>query len=112
MRINSNFATEVFLEYHYFDKDISVKITDESDILKLKQILNGCLFKDTPACGFTTEISITMTNGSKSIVFCPANDGCPLLRINDSSKYIKITDEIRNKLNTVLEKYGMTFPCV
>ena len=112
MKINSDFATEVLLEYHYVDKDISAKIIDESDILTLKQILNGRPFKDTPACGFTTEISITMTNESKSIVFCPANDGCPLLRIDDSVKYIKITDEARTKLNEVLEKYGMPFPCV
>ena len=101
MKNNSDFATEVSLEYHYVDKDISVKITDESDILKLIQILTGHPFKDTPACEFTTEISITMTNGSKSIVFCPANDGCPLLRIDDSGKYIKITDETRTKLNEV-----------
>jgi len=112
MKINPDFATEVLLEYHYVDKDISVKITDDSDILKLKQMLKGRPFKDTPACGFTTEISITMTNGRKSIVFCPANDGCPLLRINDSGKYIKITDETRTKLNDLLEKYGMTLPCV
>ena len=112
MKNNSDFATEVLLEYHYVDKDISLKITDEGDILILKQILNGRSFRDTPACGFTTEISVTITDGSKSIVFCPANDGCPLLRIGESGKYIKITDKARTKLNEVLEKYGMTFPCV
>lgn len=112
MKINSDFATEVLLEYSYIDKDISVKITDERDIQTLKQILSGRLFKDSPACGFTTDISITMTNGNESIVFCPACDGCPLLLIDNFGKYIKISDEARNRLNEVLEKYGMSFPCV
>lgn len=112
MKINSDFATDVLLEYHYADKDISIKITDENDILALKQILTGRPFKDNPACGFTTDISITLTNGNKSITFCPANDGCPLLRIDDLGKYIKITDEARTRLNEVVGKYGMIFPCV
>ena len=112
MKINTDFTTEVLLKYHYVDKDIFVKLTDESDILTMKQILSGYPFKDSPTCGFTTDISITMTNGSKSIVFCPACDGCPLLLINDSGKYIKISDEARKRLNEVLEKQGMTFPCV
>lgn len=112
MKINTDFATEVLLKYHYDDKDISVKLTNESDILTIKQILNGHPFKDSPACGFTTDISITMTNGRKSIVLCPACDGCPLLLVSDSGKYIKISDEARKRLNEVLEKYGVTFPCV
>jgi hypothetical protein len=111
MKINTNFASEALLEYRNVDKDISAVITDASDIFTLKQILNGHPYKDSPACGFTTDISITMTSGSKSIIFCPACDGCPLLRINDSSKFIRITDEARTKLNKVLEKYGMIFPC-
>ena len=53
-----------------------------------------------------------MTDRSKSLIFCPANDGCPLLQIDDSSRYIKVSDEARTRLDDVLEKYGMAFPCI
>jgi len=112
IRINSGFATEAILGYNYIDKDISIKITDENDIRALKKVLKGIPFPDSPSCGFTTDVSITMTNGRKSVVFCPACDGCPILRMGASGKYIGISEKARTKLNTVLEKYGMTFPCV
>jgi len=112
MRINTDFATKVLLEYHYVGIDIAVEITEESDIQTLRQILNGRSFWDNPACGFTTDISITMANDNKSIVFCPACDGCPLLLISNTGKYIRTSDEDRTQLNEVLGKYGITFPCV
>jgi len=112
MSVNSDFASEVLLEYHYSDKNIFVKIADEDDIQTLKKILKGKPFWDNPSCGFTTDISITMTDGRKRIVFCPANDTCPLLRVNSSEKYIRIAEEDKMRLYGVLEKYGMTFPYV
>ena len=113
LKINSDFATEGLLEFHNDDTSISVTITDEVDVLILKQILNGRPFRNSSICPFSADISITMTNGKKSIVFCPANDGCPLLRIgNSGNKCIQITDEAKTKLHEVLEKYGMFFPCV
>jgi len=121
MRVNTNFATEALLEFHYESVpggynpsvNISVAITDESDISALKEILRGHSFKDTGlACGFSTDISVTMTNGSKSIMLCPANDGCPLLRIGDSNRYIRISEENRKTLYRILKKYGMFFPCI
>jgi len=112
METSSDFAAEAFLEFHYADNDISVTIKDEGDILALKRLLNGYPFGDSPACGFTTDISITMASGNKSIFFCPACDGCPLLLVDGSGKYIEISNEARAELNDVLEKYGMTFPCV
>ena len=112
MRVDSGFATEVLLEYRYADKDISVKITDEDDVLSLKQILNGHTFVDSPACGFTTNVSVTMASDSKSIVFCPACDGCPLVLVSDIGRYIKISDAAREELDSILERYGAFFPCV
>ena len=112
MSVSSDFATEVLLEYHYSDKDISLKITGEYDIQTLKEILKGRPFRDSPSCGFAIDVSITMTDGRKRIVFCPANDTCPLLRINSSERYIRITEEDKSRLYDVLEKYGMIFPCV
>jgi len=112
MRVNSDFATEALLEYHYSNKDISIVITDEDNMQTLKEILKGIPHMDYPSCGFSNNVSITMTNGNKRIVFCPANDTCPLLRINSSDRYIDITEDDKIRLYGVLEKYGMTFPCI
>ena len=112
VKVDADFATEATLEYHCNGKDISVKITDESDIATLKQLLRGNTFGDSPSCGFDTAVSITMSNGERSRVFCPALDGCSLVRIGDSNRYIAITDEARSQLDTLFHKYGATFPCI
>ena len=113
MRINTDFASEALLEFYYDDISISVTITDEDELLLLKQILNGRLyFRSDLHCGFTTDVSVTMTNGKKSITFCPANDGCPLLRIGTSRRYLELSTESLAKLHEILGKYGMFFPCV
>ena len=119
-RINTNFTTEALLEFHYTSvpqghnpsSSISVIVKDDSDILALREILKGHSFRDSPACGFTTDISITMTDGRKSIMFCPANDGCPILRIGDSNRYIRISEAQRDTLHKILERYGAFFPCI
>jgi len=113
LKINSDFATEALLEFHYEDMNVSTAITDEEDIVILKQLLSGrSYFRDSLHCGFTTDISITMTNGRKNIIFCPANDGCQLLRIGTSGRYIETSYEAITKLHEILSKYGMVFPCV
>jgi hypothetical protein len=110
-KVNSDFATEALLEYgcYYRNEDISIKITDENDIRSLKEILRGHPFEDSPSCGFG-GISITMTDGNKSIVFHPAGDGCRVLRIGNSYKYITIPDNAKTRLHEVLKKYGVSFP--
>ena len=120
MRINTNFATTALLEFHYQavpggynpDASISVVISDENDILALQEILRGRSFRDSIACGFSAEISITMTNGERSITFLPANDGCPVLRIGDSNRYLRVTDEAITRLHEIFKRYGGFFPCI
>ena len=122
-RINTNFATKALLEFHYQavpggfnpSASISVVITDESHIAALKEILRGRSFMASQGrfiCNFVTDISVTMTNGRRSIMFCPALDGCPILRIGDSNRYIRITDEDRARLDEILAIYGAFFPAV
>jgi len=120
MMINTNFATEALLEFHYQavpgghnpDANISVVITDENDILALQEILRGRSVRSSFDCGFSIDISITMTNGRRSIMFCPANDGCPTLRIGNSNRYLTVSDEAIAILHEILEKYGAFFPCI
>ena len=125
MEINSDFATEALLEFHYVggprggnpSANISIVITDEEDIAMLKDILRGRPFRESFHCSFSTDISITMTNGSRSIMFIPACDGCPFLRIGDTgagntNKYIRISYENRDRLHEIFERYGGFFPCI
>lgn len=110
--VKNDFADSLILEYHYIDKDIHVKIIEEDDIAELKNMLKGIAYTDHPSCGFTLDILITFTDGQQSIALCPACDGCPILRVNDSDKYLRITKEERERLDIILGKYGMIFPCV
>ena len=112
MRVDGNFATVVSIKYTYHDDDIDAIVTSEDDIEDIKKILKGTKYKDSPACGFSTDISITLSNDKESITFCPACDGCPMVRIDSSDYYIQISREQRNKLNEILKRYGMEFPCV
>ena len=108
--VDTSFATEITLKYHYIDKKIDLKITDENDIQVIKENLKGISYADNPSCGFSLDISITLSDGQKSIVLCPACDSCAIARIGDSSRYIKMKD--RKAFEAVLEKYGFLFPCV
>jgi len=120
VRINTDFATQALLEFHYQafpggynpDVSISVVITDENDILVLQEMLRGRSFRDSLACGFSADISITMTNGGRSIKFLPANDGCLILRIGDSNRYIRVTDDAIKRLHEIFVRYGGFFPCI
>ncbi|HHV99250.1 MAG TPA: hypothetical protein GXX36_06720 [Clostridiaceae bacterium] len=108
--IDTSFATDVTLKYYYIDKKIDVVVTDEKDIRVIKENLKGVSYSDNPSCGFSLDISIKLSDKEKSIIICPARDGCSKARIGDSGKYMDIKD--RKAFEAVLEKYGMTFPCV
>jgi len=108
--IDTSFATEVSLKYYYIDKEIDKVITDENDIRIIKENLKGVSYSDNPSCGFSLDISIKFSDGEKSITVCPACDSCSKARVEGSRRYIDIKD--RKALEDVLEKYGMTFPCV
>ena len=57
-------------------------------------------------------IPIKMSDGRKEIVFCPACDGCNLIRINDSDRYFAVPDRNRELLDKLLAKYDVIFPCI
>ena len=110
--ISVRFADEIALRYHYGDTQIDAAITDDSEVSELKRILNGISFRDNLSCGFSMDVSITFSDGNKSITLCPAaGDTCPFLRVNDSDRYIRISNKQRQQLANILEKYGMVLPC-
>jgi hypothetical protein len=92
------------LENHCGDDSISVKVTDEKDILELKNILKGRAYSyGPPSCPYGS-ISVTMANGSKSLTFYPATDGCPIIWTGRSysDKYIGISDDARKRIDQIL----------
>ena len=103
--VNGDFADQVSVRFAYADSDVELTITDEDDIVALKKILRGRSFEDSPACGFSNRISVTMSNGKRGVVFCPANDSCPIVRVGDSDRYIYISEEQRGILDGILGKY-------
>lgn len=110
-RIDGEFATSASLRYHYAEKSIDTKVTD-SDLKDLKEILVGRSYPGNPDCGFDTDISITFSYGRKNITFCPACDTCSTIQIGNTNRYLRISDDQRKRLNVILAKYGMLFPCV
>ena len=116
--IDTNFATEATLHFSVRDEVTGIfinnefSITDDEDIRVLKGILRGRAVRDSPACGFTVNVSIIMSGGERSSTFSPALDGCPLIRIDDSDRYIRISEEQRKILDRIFERYGLTFPAI
>lgn len=109
-KYNVDFATDISVRYKYAEQDINQKIDNVKTINQLKSILKGVTYTDTPSCGFSVDISITFANNEKTVTLCPALDGCSIIRINDSNKYFRISDEGREKLNQLLAQYGFKFP--
>lgn len=113
LRVDSGFATEAEVKFHYIGKPIDTKITDPDDLKALKEILRGWKQWDPGlSCGFTEDVSITLTDGRRSITFCPACDTCECFQIGDSGWYINVSKEQRKRFEAIVRKYGMKFPCV
>lgn len=108
--IDPSFATKATLRFHYVDKSIDTTMTDK-DLRALKEILRGRAYRDSPACGFGIDTSITLTDGHKSITFCPACDTCTTIQIGETNRYIDISEKERSRFDRIVAKYGMTFPC-
>ena len=111
-RVSASFATSAIIKYNYMGVYIEEVITDETELAELKNVLSGFAWTDSPSCGFSADISITFTDGNKELVLCPACDGDPIIRVGESDRYIGISDEARNGLDAIVEKYGMIFPCI
>lgn len=72
------------------------------DIFKNKKLYN-----DSPTCGFTLFISIQIGD----LFFSPACDSCGIVKCNNNNKYFSITDEERNTIVQIFNKFGAKFPC-
>ena len=108
--VDTSFATEISLQYYDLDTPVNVIVTDADDINVIKENLRGISFAGGSSCGFSLNMSITFSDGNRSITICPACDSCSLAQIGETDRYIHIKD--REALEAVLEKYGMLFPWI
>ena len=103
IKIKENNASIVYI---YEDKTINSNLTvDESEFLK--KIFNGKrAYFDNPSCGFDENVSVRFSD----MTFCIACDTCSIIKVKD--RYFGISDEEREEINKIFEKYGGKFPCV
>lgn len=96
--------------YCYADKDIEAALSQaDSDAIR-KIFQHKMLTKDSPACGFSPEVSVRFD--ALSLVFCPACDGCGIIYLESADKYFTISPKNTQRLHSILGKYGFAFPCV
>lgn len=115
--VDTNFATEATLRFSVRDDTTGIFTNYEfllsnEDLIILKDILRGRATRDSPACGFVVSVSITMSDGKRSHTFSPALDGCPIIRVGNSDRYILISYEQRKALDDIFERHGLTFPSI
>lgn len=104
-----NIKTEdALLRYSHHGITIEQPLSKEESQL-IKSIFNSKkTYIDNPSCGFSAGISVSFDDK----IFCIACDRCPTIKYLNSNKYFKISEEQRNEIEKIFNKYGGTFPCV
>lgn len=116
-KVNVSDITDATITFVYCDKNINEKLTSE-EAETLKSIVNGKrLFEDQPACGFSPDISFSFGN----MIFSVANDTCEIIKFETThgkhkrkatDMYLFVTEQEKQKIYDVFNKYGGFFPCV
>ena len=108
-KTNMEFAKEAEVCFIYGDVTTSQYLEDK-DLETLKEIFDDKrMYKDTPSCGFSEDISVRF---NQSQTFCVARDTCPIVYWMEEDRYIRLTEEEKGVLYNLLGTYGFTFPCV
>lgn len=110
-RIDTRFATKAHLKNLWLQKPLDVEIKDKNDIEVLKDALSGWAAKDATGCLFDSDVSITLTDGHKSITFCPNMEDEPVISVEDTDgRYLHLSNLQNKKLYRIFDKYGMDLP--
>lgn len=97
------------VHFEYETTDVSQSLTkDETEILK-EIFADKKLYKDSPSCGFSENISVEL-DGSQT--FCIACDTCPIIYLKEKDKCFRISENEKDRLYNLLRPYGAFFPCV
>jgi len=108
-RINMEFAATAETRFVYGGVNEKNQL-DAKELEIIKSIFDGkTMTMDSPSCGFTENVSIVFND---SDTFCIACDTCPIVYWIEEGRYIKLTEEEKEQLYSILEKYGFRFPCI
>lgn len=108
-RSDMGFVKEGKTSFKYNNSEYYYTLSSE-DLSIIKALLdNKRMYSDNLSCGFTENVAVIFDN---SQTFCFACDTCPIVYWKEKNKYIKLSDEEKEQLYKVLEKYNFVFPCV
>ena len=108
-KTNMEFAKEAEVCFIYGEVVVSENL-DDKEVEMLKEIFDDKrMYKDTPSCGFSGDISVRF---NQSQTFCVARDTCPIVYWVEEDRYITLTEEEKLLLYDLLEPYGFEFPCI
>lgn len=111
IRVDSSFATMASLKYDHGNKITDVEITDAEDVKTLRRICSGWASRIVVSCGYVEEVTITLSDGQRSVSFVPACGGYPRLGLAGTDPvYLKISKEDRRVIDDICKKYGVKLP--
>ena len=116
---NVVFANKIYVKFYDDEIKIDCEITDKNDVVKLKRLFDKSVsyhmddfIGGVPSCGFSEDVSLTFQTGVIKVVLYPGCDTCGLFRIGNSRRYIALNGKEKIMFYEIVEKYGMTFPCI
>lgn len=112
--INLSSANEIAINYSCNDKQVKTIITDKEDFQRLTKLCEGTAVNDfsIPSYGFDNIEIVFKYNGRKVYIY-PACDECTTMRLGKHNIFFySISEDERNELVKILEKYGVEWPCV
>ena len=103
-------SSQIFIEQNWEYNDSpphKIEITDSEDYSFLLTLFSKrrLVLPDSPSCPFET-LKITFEHNGKSLDFYPATDSCSIVQYGDKDKYFNISDEDRERLCKLWQKYG------
>lgn len=104
-----SFTEKITVEYTTHNDNLRFEITDSDDIKDIIESFTEDAKHGSGDCGFSI-VKLIFEGGDKKITLLPAGDNCDTVKYGDfKSKYYLMGDENKEKLISILQKYGASF---